>query len=107
MRLLCRSCHITVHHTYESWSLIYLCAMRIMPCVVTYAMKTKDVIHTSCDTHVPASWLSLDFYDAPEIAYWHAIHASQMTSPKIASHFCTLNNENADHAEKDSHCHVQ
>ena len=54
-----------------------------MPCVVAHATNTNDVICASHDMHAPASWPSLDIYDAPEFTYWHAIHVSQMTSTKI------------------------
>ena len=54
-----------------------------MPHVVTHAMNTNNVMHASCDMCTLASQPSLDIYDALEITYWHAIHASQMTSTKI------------------------
>ena len=47
-----------------------------MPHVVAHAMNTNDVMHASHAMHMPASWSSLGFYSAPEITYWHTVHAS-------------------------------
>ena len=67
MRLLCRSCHVTLCHVCELWSLVYSCAMRIMP--HQHAMNTNDVMCASHDMHAPVSQPSLSIHDVPEITY--------------------------------------
>ena len=53
-----------------------------------HAMNTNYVMCISHAMHVPASPLSLDIHDMPEITYCHAVCMSQMTSTKLsASHF--------------------
>ena len=80
MRLFCKSCHITLHHTHELWSLIYLCAMRIMPpppmCHCTRYENTNDVMPASSTMDSLASQLSLGIYDAPKIYILAYIHAN-------------------------------
>ena len=53
--------------------------------VVTCAINTNDVMHALCNMSMLASQPSLYIYDVLEITYWHAIHASQMTSTKLNS----------------------
>ena len=99
MRLLCRSCHVTLHHAHESWNLVYLHAMRIMPhhptcCHMCY--NTNDVIHASCAMCVPASQLSQGIYDAPILLIGIPFMPTKGHLLKLTtSHFCTQNNENA------------
>ena len=50
MRLLHRSCHVTLHHVHELWNLVYLCATRIMPCIAAQGMNPNDIMSTSCVT---------------------------------------------------------
>ena len=85
--------------SHEWWSLVYLHAMRIMPCHATCHHMCTNTDHVMCasyHTHVLASWLSLDIYDSLEVTYWHDVCMSQMTSTKIHHFtFFTLDNKNA------------
>ena len=73
MRQFCRSCHLTLHHVHEFQSLLYSCTKQeschVMLHVVAHATNTNDIMHASCDMCMPASQLSLDIYDVPEITY--------------------------------------
>ena len=55
----------------------------IMPCVVTCAANSNDIMHGLHNTHVLVSQMYLCNYYMPEFNYWTGMQVCQLTTSKI------------------------
>ena len=60
------------------WPNLIMCnanSADVMPMWATHTVIPNDIMHSVCDMHAQASWVSLHNIDAPHYIYWPGMHA--------------------------------